>query len=233
MSRILALLLGVSAVLALGTSAARAGTWEFIETSCEPIPFEDSQGCLNMTSSDGMTIYTPIPLPQVVATFSSPDQTGSYQAMETTQAPGESGDSNFHFQWGPGNVSPIISLPLFPICSCDFTIDWNGPPTYVYYYTPDFATEISSNSPMFSGNYGSYTIGSELDMFGCGDAGDTGSSCIAGGYWDPVSVPEASSVKLLGGALALMKLLRLAEMRASRRRSASIIARSAILTSYR
>ena len=46
MGRITALILGICAALALGTSAARAGAWQFVETSCTNFP-NHTGGCIN------------------------------------------------------------------------------------------------------------------------------------------------------------------------------------------
>src|SRR5271166_1598536 len=106
MARITALLLGICAALALGTSTARAGAWQFVETSCTPVSSPP------LACSEEGTPTRPIMLPKVVATFSSPDLTGSYQFKDDPQIPGpppvgESGDRNFSFQWAA--VPPVFA----------------------------------------------------------------------------------------------------------------------------
>src|SRR5271166_6703192 len=61
MARITALLLAICAALALGTSTARAGAWQFVETSCTD--FLTHNGCVNNPLPGP---GTPITLPQVI-----------------------------------------------------------------------------------------------------------------------------------------------------------------------
>ena len=195
MGRITALLLGICAVLALGAPAARAGAWQFVQTSCQT-----PSGCLG------------VPLPQVLGTFSSPDQTRSYQVCNGFECgpTTESGDRNFTFHWPYAFTGAPINLPGF--CDdCRFTIDWNGPPTILSYFQFYSSTNIDLGEP---GNPDS--VGSDGLIAGCNAfrPGSSGGVCIIGGFWDPVGVPEASSVTLLGVLLTLLALLRLPGMRA-------------------
>ena len=208
MGRITALLLGICAALTLGTSAARAGTWQFVETSCSlGISFAPPPQTVPCTSVPSFG-----PLPQVLGTFSSPDQIGSYQFTSVNGVPtGESGDTNFTFHWPFAFTGGPINLPSTG-CDCDFTIDWNGPPTMVRYFQFSTSTEINIGVPTRPD-----TIGSDGTIDGCPNPSNTGGGCTIGGFWDPVGVPEASSVSLLGVLLALLALLRRAGMRPSGR----------------
>ena len=140
----------------------------------------------------------------IVATFSSPDQTGSYQFADYPYPPIDSGDNNFTFNWEHFQGQPLPS----PECFCAYVITWNGPPTQIDYFQPGSSTNIDGGgSPDFS----AFNIGSDGDIAGCGLLADLvgGAGCKVTGHWDPVGVPEASSVTLLGGALAFLTLLRL------------------------
>ena len=223
MGRIAALLLGICATLAFGTSAARAGAWQFVETGCQSI---GPDGCLN-------TLFPPttIALPEIVATFSSPDQSGTY--MFTDDAGGVeyvplppgfppnsgSGDANFTFDWEHFGGGPLTGGAP---CDCSYIITWDGAPTSLEYFQTFSSTNIFSNG--FFGNFPPpgplvgtqgptpFDIGSDGDIAGCGNLASNvgGAGCRVSGYWDPVGVPEASSVTLLGGALAFLTLLQLA-----------------------
>jgi hypothetical protein len=187
MGRITALLLGICAALTLGTSAARAGAWQFVETSCQS---GSSYGCKDILNGPE------IALPVVVATFSSPDQTGSYQFADYPYPPIDSGDNNFTFNWEHFEGNPLPGP-----CSCMYVINWNGPPTQINYFQDPSSTNIDGGgSPDFS----TFNIGSDGEIAGCGALGSfVGSGCEVSGYWEPVGVPEASTVTLLAGLLAL------------------------------
>ena len=108
---------------------------------------------------------------------------------------------------------PILppSSTSCPNCVYDFTIDWNGPPTFVHFFQPDFSSSIDGGG---SASSSQFEVGTDFDlMAGCG-VNVQGSGCTVHGFWDPVGVPEASSVTLLGVPLTLLALLRLAGMRA-------------------
>lgn len=200
MGRIKALLLGVCAALVLGMPAARAGAWQFVETSCQPAPgFSAPLACSEVNTNPFAP--TPIMLPKVVATFSSPDQTGSYYYNDIPPGPpSESGDQNFTFEWFDTFEPLAAPVPSaeFGICGCEYDITWNGPPIDVLTaHTFDIPTSVD-----LSGGIG--TIGSEALMAGCGgNASEYGPACIISGYWDPVGIPEASSVTLLAVLLTL------------------------------
>jgi hypothetical protein len=203
MGRITALILGICAALAFGMSPARAGTWQFVETGC----FIPNSG-LQPTPCMGVS------LPQVLGTFSSPDQTGSYQSIDFARPrgppPSESGDRNFTFHW----LDPFGGISLPDVlgsgsCDCRFSIDWNGPPTDVHYFQAFSSTSIDyGNASNPVGGFGA-VIGSDFPMPGC-PVFDAGGGCTAVGHWDPVGVPEASSITLLGVLLALLTLLQVA-----------------------
>src|SRR5271166_3559127 len=80
---------------------------------------------------------------------------------------------------------------------------------------PGYTTMCSPSPPVIGepggGLFGSSggQIGSEVYLAGCG----YNTVCTVAGHWDPVGVPEASSVTLVGALLALLTLLRLAAMR--------------------
>jgi len=90
-------------------------------------------------------------------------------------------------------------------------IDWGGPPSFVHYFDPGFSTSIDGGG---SASGSMFEVGTDFSLIaGCGH-NEQASGCTVHGHWDPVGVPEASSVTLLGVLLALLTPLLLAGMRA-------------------
>lgn len=192
---LLAKLVCAAGVCLACVNVARADpvTWNFVETSCT----SENGGCNHDPNQPPLEP----PLPQVVATFSSPDPGGFY-ILNTTLPNEPPNDTNFTFQWNAFQAF-IIAPELEPsACGCEWTIEWAGPPTLVFYEQGSTSANIS-----LSGGIGS--IGSDEFIAGCGFF----AQCTIAGFWEQSSVPEPRSITLLGAALGFFALLPLASRR--------------------
>jgi hypothetical protein len=201
---LLAKLVCAAGVCLACVNVARADpvTWDFVETSCT----SENGGCNHDPNQPPLEP----PLPQVVATFSSPDPGGFY-ILNTTLPNEPPNDTNFTFQWYTTAGVPFIIAPeLEPsLCGCEWAIEWAGPPTLVFY--EQSATSANISLPFFGGGFGSITasIGSDGFIAGCGFF----AQCTIAGFWEQSSVPEPRSITLLGAALGFFALLPLASRR--------------------
>jgi hypothetical protein len=103
---LLAKLVCAAGVCLACVNVARADpvTWDFVETSCT----SENGGCNHDPNQPPLEP----PLPQVVATFSSPDPGGFY-ILNTTLPNEPPNDTNFTFQWyTTGAVWGVVGIEV-------------------------------------------------------------------------------------------------------------------------
>ncbi len=202
----LALLIAGGVALALSAAPVRAmpvpPVWTYFATSC--------LGCGGLVGNSEVSVsFSP---PRALATFSSPDRSGTYSFYEfetPTNTPPiiiVSGDDNFFFSWA---TDPVIFIPRpffncfqFGVSGCGWTVTW------------DQSASGLSIGVMFGDGLTGMRLTNTFVLFAGSDS-ETGNpppcdldsfsySCTFTGYWTTSSVPLPEPSSLVGLASAIL-----------------------------